>query len=416
MLIEATTQTVTGPVYILNGDDDLNVAAGVTIRSLDTDAITTWSGQHTFTVAGTIIGYDECINTIGCNPAQTVTILSTGVLVSGGDGGVADADGVILDGVGSIMTNAGQITSYGSCASVFARDGYLTTIENSGSMTGRVAGVWHKFGSGTLEFTNTGTVTGTGHAYLGGQGSDRVFNLGDMVGLIDLGEGDDLYDGRGGTVTGQIRGGNGNDVFRPGNDAETIRGGAGIDELDLSFETAGQWVRLGYGSGNTTAATLGDRYLEIENVIGTRANDRILGDAGDNRITAGAGLDKFYGFGGNDTLHGGAGRDTMYGGLGDDSFVFDVLTDCGDYIIDFDVEDDTILLRAETFGLNYTGALHVDDFVVGTASQDAGDRFVFLTSNATLWYDRDGTGPAGLRQIANLNDGILLTASDILLY
>lgn len=416
MLIEATTQTVNGHVYIVTGDDDLNVGAGVTIRSLDTDAVTTWAGQHSFTVSGSIIGYDECINTIGCNPAQTVTILSTGVLVSGGDGGVADADGVILDGVGSIMTNAGQITSYGSCASVFARDGYLTTIENSGTMTGRVAGVWHKFGSGTLEFTNTGTVTGTGHAYLGGQGSDRVFNLGDMVGLIDLGEGDDLYDGRGGTVAGEIRGGNGNDVFRPGSDAETIRGGAGTDLLDLSQETTGQWVRLSHAAGNTTGATLGDLYYEIENVTGTGQNDRILGDTAGNYIRGGAGLDQLYGFAGDDTLHGGVGRDTMAGGLGQDTFVFDTLADRGDFITDFLPDDDTIIIRAAALRMGYTGPLHEEDFFVGTAAQDAGDRFIFRTSDATLWYDRDGTGPIGLALIANLNDGILLTASDILLY
>ena len=35
MLIEATSQTVAGIVYVLTGNDDLNVGSGVTLISLD---------------------------------------------------------------------------------------------------------------------------------------------------------------------------------------------------------------------------------------------------------------------------------------------------------------------------------------------------------------------------------------------
>lgn len=34
MLIEATSQTVAGMVYVLTGNDDLNVGSGVTLISL----------------------------------------------------------------------------------------------------------------------------------------------------------------------------------------------------------------------------------------------------------------------------------------------------------------------------------------------------------------------------------------------
>jgi hypothetical protein len=46
MLIQATSQTVTGMVYVLTGNDDLNVASGVTLISLTSDAILANTGQH----------------------------------------------------------------------------------------------------------------------------------------------------------------------------------------------------------------------------------------------------------------------------------------------------------------------------------------------------------------------------------
>jgi hypothetical protein len=71
MLIEAVNQTTDGHVYILFGNDDLNVAAGVTISSTSTDAVTSWDGQHQITVSGTILGFDDGINLIGTTLAPS---------------------------------------------------------------------------------------------------------------------------------------------------------------------------------------------------------------------------------------------------------------------------------------------------------------------------------------------------------
>ena len=54
MLIEATSQTVAGMVYVLTGNDDLNVGSGVTLISLSSDAILANSGQHQITVSGVV--------------------------------------------------------------------------------------------------------------------------------------------------------------------------------------------------------------------------------------------------------------------------------------------------------------------------------------------------------------------------
>ena len=95
MLIEATSQTTLSSVYVLTGNDDLNVASGITLLSLAADAVLANSGQHSITVSGSILAYDDAINTIGCEAAQTVVIAAGGLLLAGYTGVEPDADGVM---------------------------------------------------------------------------------------------------------------------------------------------------------------------------------------------------------------------------------------------------------------------------------------------------------------------------------
>jgi hypothetical protein len=65
----------------------------------------------------------------------------------------------------------------------------------------------------TITVLNTGSIKGNGsYAILGGAGSDRVTNKGKITGSISLGDGDDLYDGRDGSITKEIVLGQGNDT------------------------------------------------------------------------------------------------------------------------------------------------------------------------------------------------------------
>jgi hypothetical protein len=122
---------------------------------------------------------------------------ASGVLLSG-DGVVYDADGIILDGIGSTITNAGLIDSTGSAGSLNVREEGTTTVTNSGTMNGDVAGIWHKCGLGTLVVTNTRTNSSANHAILGGYSEDLITNRGTMIGIVDLGGGNDILDNRGG--------------------------------------------------------------------------------------------------------------------------------------------------------------------------------------------------------------------------
>lgn len=429
MLITATSRTTEGNVYILENDDDLMIGVGVVLRSTWTDpvsrtgadAVISWTGTHKITVHGTIYGADEAINLVGCVTPQKVGIGKTGQLFGGGDGVVEDADGVILDGVGSTLTNAGTITAYGSALSLIVADGGTTMISNSGTLYGRVCGVWHKWGLGTLTFTNNGTVQSPGYAFLGGDSTDNVINHGSMIGTVALGNGNDFYDGQFGTVTGQILGGDGDDTFRPGHGAETINGGNGTDLLDFRYGF-GVGIALDGSFANTCDAA-GDVYAGIETIYGSRIGaDHLRGDAGANTLMGFGGHDTLDGAGGNDTLTGGAGVDTLTGGLGDDVFVFVLQTDGGDVITDFSSNaagnNDSIRVDAAGFGGGLVaGVLAAGQFQsrADNLAQDADDRFIFRTTDKTLWFDADGNGAGAAILLADLQDGATMTAADILI-
>ena len=63
---------------------------------------------------------------------------------------------------------------------------------------------------------------------------------------------------------------------------------------------------------------VGDRFVSIENVRGSRFKDEIDGDDGANVLAGHQGNDNIAGDRGDDTIKGGAGHDDLYGDGGDD--------------------------------------------------------------------------------------------------
>ena len=417
MLIQATSQTVAGMVYVLTGNDDLNVGSGVTLISLTSDAILANTGQHQITVSGLVMAYDDGINTIGCEEAQSVVIQAGGVVLGGYTGVEEDGDGVILDGIGSTLVNHGTIIANGSGLSLFVRDAGTTTITNTGFISGEKYGVWNKFGIGVLDFTNSGTIESSGAAFFGGTGVDNVTNTGVFIGDVRLNGGNDLYIGLGGAVTGVLHGGDGDDRFVLGNAADTVDGGFGTDTLDFSETTVALVVDLANGANNRGLPALGDSYSNIEIVQGGTKADVIRGDAANNTLYGNNGSDRLFGNGGQDILIGGTGGDILTGGAGADIFVFNAQADFRDQITDFNVEEDFLRFEARALGLgNYNGGLDPARFHSSTtnAAADALDRLIFRTTDATLWFDRDGSGTKHQAiLVADLNDGLMLTAASI---
>lgn len=103
---------------------------------------------------------------------------------------------------------------------------------------------------------------------------------------------------------------------------ETLNGGDGVDTLIFTANRAGVIVTLGdgigFGSGAGSEAD-GDRYFNIENVVGTDAGDVISGQSVANLFDGRGGADSLNGGLGDDTLIGGAGADTLVGGDGQDT-------------------------------------------------------------------------------------------------
>jgi Ca2+-binding RTX toxin-like protein len=105
--------------------------------------------------------------------------------------------------------------------------------------------------------------------------------------------------------------------------------------------------------------------------------------------------------------------DTLTGGAGADDFVFNQPGAEGDTITDFQPGVDQILLSATGFGLT-PGAISADQFVLGSAALDSGDRFLYNVGTGILLFDPDGTGVAAPSVLAALTGAPSLTAADLI--
>jgi Ca2+-binding RTX toxin-like protein len=193
------------------------------------------------------------------------------------------------------------------------------------------------------------------NTYDGGEGMDRISFRSSTVGLnisvatalngsvnVEAVEGTGYNDIITGTAANDIiyagsgfdtiNAGDGEDLIYGGWDWDTINGGNGIDTVAFEDSNEGVDVYLAYYSDGSGAGNHGtannDRYVSIENIIGSNYGDNLLGNTLANVIKGGAdgdnlwgnaGDDTLYGETGNDTLNGEAGNDTLNGGAGADA-------------------------------------------------------------------------------------------------
>src|SRR5690606_25289794 len=103
----------------------------------------------------------------------------------------------------------------------------------------------------------------------------------------------------------------------------TLVDGDGDDTVDYS--TAGRAVTVNLAVGQASAGPERDVIdPTVENVIGSRFDDRITGNDSNNRLDGGRG---------NDTITGRDGDDTLIGGLGDDTFLMGTMADGADLVV-----------------------------------------------------------------------------------
>lgn len=219
----------------------------------------------------------------------------------------------------------------------------------------------------------------------GEEGDDSLFGHG----------GDDFIFGREGNDS--IFGGGGDDyligdsLLADGtlNSNDTIRGGAGKDELvggvgqDELFGGDDNDQLFGQEDNDKLHGGLGEDYLD-----GDEGNDKLFGNAGNDTLWGGNGVfsaedrDTLSGGNGNDLLVGGIGNDVLRGGNGEDRFKFIEAKSFAeanlgvDRIRDFGNGDDLIILDGRVF-------LGLDDEVNEDRPLDSSE-FAVVSNNAAV--------------------------------
>lgn len=292
---------------------------GTAIVSSGANAKITNDGAVSSTKAGAILatGAVAIITNSG-----TITALKNAITLTGDDGtitnnGLIKASGyaIAVTADDTIITNNKTITAAGGIKVA----GTGETVTNYGTITGTLASL------ATIDFSaaskatlhNGGLIKSAGTAFLGGNGADSLFNRGTITGEIKLGNGNDYFDGTGGKVNGTIYGGSGNDVYVISDAtiklSEAAGGGTDLVKTAVSFTLGNNFENL---TLNGTAAISG------------------TGNALANQMHGNSGANKINGMAGNDILWGHGGADILTGGAGADQFVF-ATKDGKDTITDF---------------------------------------------------------------------------------
>ena len=153
-----------------------------------------------------------------------------------------------------------------------------------------------------------------GDRLIGGAGNDSAIYAEQDNLIIDLVDGSGSGDARGDTFEGieiiRATASSSGDIFIAGANAHEMQGGAGTDTV--SYERAEASVSAALDALGSAGWASGDRYVDIENLTGSRYADSLRGDSGSNRIAGGAGDDRLYASrGGDDVLDGGQDSDTL---------------------------------------------------------------------------------------------------------
>ncbi|MBF9233057.1 calcium-binding protein [Microvirga alba] len=328
--------------HIINEDNAINVtgAPGFSLPNGDEIVISRWgyitatgssangimaAGKASITVYGAVGSIDD--TAISAVNGPTTTTIGSGGIVYGSLYGMALGNGSATVQNGGTIANG---KNWG-CAILYSSPSSAEglTVFNSGEILGA-----------------TGSGNGVGAIWAEGFGADTVVNTGRIRGNVSLGDGNDLYFGKGGTVEGiidlgfgdnQAYGGAGSETFTALTGNDTIDGGDGIDTFTIS-EVALTLDLSVTGPQNTGLGM--DVIRNIENIVSGIGSDKLTGNAlanvfdsksgfdtldgggGDDQLFGGTGDDKLFGGEGNDTLDGGQGNDTVDGGAGYDTVTF----------------------------------------------------------------------------------------------
>jgi hypothetical protein len=162
-------------------------------------------------------------------------------------------------------------------------------------------------------------------------GGGFVSNVGGVHGGLTIARGVAIENARGGSgddvligneAANVLRGNGGDDLIEGGAGNDRIDGGTGTDTASYASAAAGVRIDLSQRGEQNTGGAGRDTVLKIENLLGSKFDDRLAGDHKANQLSGGQGNDRADGGAGNDTFlatandsndryDGGAGRDLL---------------------------------------------------------------------------------------------------------
>lgn len=306
---DAIAENTNAVVKIAGSGTHLAIAEGGSVQGSSSGIGVLSSGANfSMANAGYISGKSYAVSA-----ANYSDIDNSGIVVSN-QVGIAGDDGLDLLNSGSI-----NAATFGVLANA---DG--TVIRNlEGAQIVSEGAAIALSGEGTAVIRNAGLLKGQ-QVVSDGAGDTTVINTGKMLGNAHLGAGDDVFNTRNGKFDGLVNGGDGDDLYI-------------ISKSNTQIE---EQPAFGYDTVKSTVSfTLGDYLEDLKllgakdaNATGNEANNVLTGNRGDNIVS---------GMGGNDYLIGGKGDDTLLGGAGQD--LFDFRKGTGDDVVEDFVNGEDVI-------------------------------------------------------------------------
>jgi Ca2+-binding RTX toxin-like protein len=411
-------------IYGLGGDDVISGGAGL-------DVIYGGDGNDTIYLFEGDKGYGGS----GDDEFIAFRSLDSRSVVHGGTGtdtltlwGAIDITGVVIRGMerltANIWTPSLTAAQLGAFDTVIALGSYdYGSLQLTGGGNARFAidpalSTLTIYGSAETEKLTLAPGTTATLVYLGGPGDGTV-----TAGLADDrlsgGAGRDRLSGGPGDDT--LYGNEGNDVLYGGPGDDVLDGGPGTDWVSYAWASAswelvptGVHIDLRIEGPQDTRADGIDTITNVENVQGSRFDDRLIGTDGPNVLRGGAGNDVLIGGRGRDRLFGGTGDDWLDGGPGNDIIVGGlgkdyITTGAGQDVVLYESLSDSSANAANRDVItDFTPQLDVIDLArIDADSFTPGDQAFRFIGTAEF------SGAAGELRYDHLGAGITIVAADV---
>ncbi len=298
-------------------DSVITVAGNIVANSMYRDGILSNGSSATIKVeaAGTIHAYSGIAiygdKTTVQNQGQ-ITAERLGIYVNADDAWVLN-DGAINANVGVYFENTHGNSAFGNTGTITADRGFVVqngdadiTLGTKSFIDAKSVGIDLSESSASPNgIANDGLIKSADIAIKGGSASDRIENTGTIEGKIILGDGDDMFDNRGGTIDDAVDGGAGNDFYVFGETKFAIIDSGGNDTIGTGHSytlAADNMIENLYLVGSDDINGTGNAFINI--VTGNVGNNVLYG--GNDSV-----VDTLIGYKGNDTYVLGSGHDVV---------------------------------------------------------------------------------------------------------